>query len=118
LITTEAATLNHDQSRRFFDAGCVAVDMETSAVAEVCGGRGVPWSVYRCIGDRYFDGLLDERVLALANPDGSGDLSALPAMLAADPGLGDRLGQLAHDATLAAGRAAASARRALGQVVG
>ncbi len=32
-----------------------------------------PWSAYRCIGDRIFDGLLDERVLAMTNPDGSGN---------------------------------------------
>ena len=61
LVTTEQATLDHELSRTFFEDGCIGVDMETSAVAEVCEGHGCPWSVYRCIGDRYFDGLLDPR---------------------------------------------------------
>ncbi|HVA41993.1 MAG TPA: hypothetical protein VNF50_00755 [Acidimicrobiales bacterium] len=59
LITTETIILDPDLSRKFLADGCVAVDMESAAVAEVCEARGCPWSVYRCIGDRWFDGLLD-----------------------------------------------------------
>ncbi len=59
LVTTEEATLDSEASRRMFEEGYLGVDMETSAVAEVCEEQGCPWSAYRCIGDRYFDGLLD-----------------------------------------------------------
>ena len=111
LVTTEGVTLDPDLSRRFLAEGCIAVDMETSAVAEVCEPRQVPWSAYRCIGDRIFDGLLDERVLSLTRPDGSGDPDALSRLLAEDPGLAGRLGRLARDATSAAARAAEAAVR-------
>ncbi len=119
LVTTEQATLDTDLSRRLYEDGFVAVDMETSAVAEVCEARGRPWSVFRCIGDRLVDGLLDERVLAMANPDGSGNEEQIGRLLADDPDLSPRLEQLARDATVAASRAAeaaASACRALAGV--
>ncbi len=111
LVTTEQATLDPDLNRRFFDDGCIAVDMETSAVAEVCEARDRPWSAYRCIGDRIFDGLLDDRVLAMTNPDGSGNPEEMRRLLADDPGLADKLTQLAHDTTRAARLAAESAVR-------
>ena len=112
LITTEEATLDHDLSRKFFDDGFVAVDMESSAVAEVCESRGLPWSVYRCIGDRYFDGLLDEKVLGLSNPDGSANIAAVEALLASDPSVVPKLEQLGRDASSAARLAADAAARA------
>ena len=62
LMTMEAATLDTSLSEQFFADGFLAVDMESSAVAEVCEAQGCAWSIYRCIGDRYFDGLLDERI--------------------------------------------------------
>ncbi len=111
LVTTEDVTLDPALSRQFFEQGCVAVDMETSAVAEVCETRGRPWSVYRCIGDRIFDGLLDERVLAMTNPDGSGDFEALNRLLAEHPDLAAKLDQLGQDATRAARLAAEAAVR-------
>ena len=111
LITTEGVHLDVDLSRQFFAAGCVAVDMETSAVAEVCEAHGCPWSVYRCIGDRYFDGLLDERVVALTNQDGSGNLDQLRRLVEREPDVGKKLEQLTHDATMAAQRAAVAAVR-------
>jgi nucleoside phosphorylase len=111
LITTEEATLDHDQSRRFFAQGCLGVDMESSAVAEVCTSHGCAWSVYRCIGDRYFDGLLDERIVSATNPDGSGNATQLRALLDADPELMDRLKRLSRDTTLAAQLAAEAAVR-------
>lgn len=111
LVTTEEATLDHDLSRRLFAEGFVGVDMESSAVAEVCEPRGCPWSVYRCIGDRWFDGLLDERVLALSNPDGSGNLEALHALLEAEPDMAEKLRRLSEDTTSAARLAAEAAVR-------
>jgi adenosylhomocysteine nucleosidase len=112
LVTTEGVTLDPDLSRRFFEQGCVGVDMETSAVADVCEKHGGPWSVYRCIGDRIFDGLLDGRVLAMTNPDGSADLEAMGRLLAENPDLGAKLARLGKDTIRAADLAAHAAVRA------
>lgn len=109
LVTTETVTLDPYLSMRLFEQGCMAVDMETAAVAEVCEAKGLPWSVYRCIGDRIFDGLLDERVLAMTNPDGSGDQETMERLLADDPDLSAKLEQLAKDSTRAARLAAEAA---------
>jgi nucleoside phosphorylase len=111
LITTEGVSLDVEQSLRFFEDGCLAVDMESSAVAEVCEAQGCPWSVYRCIGDRHFDGLLDARIVALTNPDGSGDFAAMQRLIAAEPELAVKLERLTHDSALAARLAAEAAVR-------
>jgi nucleoside phosphorylase len=111
LVTTEGATVDHEQSRRFFEEGCLGVDMESSAVAEVCEAEGCPWSVYRCIGDRYFDGLLDPRIVAATNPDGSGNMAEIGRLLEAEPELAGKLERLAHDSALAARLAAEAAVR-------
>jgi len=111
LVTTETATLDVSMSQRFFEQGCVGVDMETSVVAEVCEDHGCRWSVYRCIGDRYFDGLLDQRIVAATNPDGSGNEEEITRLLVEEPDLGPRLARLAHDSVLAARMAAEAAYR-------
>jgi adenosylhomocysteine nucleosidase len=116
LMTTEGVHLDEELSRRFFAQGCLAVDMESAAVAEVCEAHGCDWSIYRCIGDRYFDGLLDERLLSMTKPDGSGDAEAIQRLLAAEPDLQAKLDQLTRDTTNAARLAAEAAvrgRRAL-----
>jgi len=112
LLTTEGVTLDLDLVRRQFEDGYVAVDMETSAVAEICEPRGCPWSAYRCIGDRPYDGLIDERLLAMTNPDGSGNHAEIERLLAAEPELVRRLEQLGRDAAAAAQRAAEAAFQA------
>ena len=109
LITTETVSLDVELSHRFFADGCLAVDMESSVVAEICESRRLPWSVYRCIGDRHFDGLLDARVVALTNPDGSGDLTAIEQLLAEEPEVAARLERLSRDAARAAQLAAEAA---------
>jgi nucleoside phosphorylase len=111
LMTTEGATLDHELSRRLRHEGCLGVDMESSAVAEVCQAHGCAWSVYRCIGDRFFDGLLDERIVAATNPDGSGNMAEIGRLIAAEPELVVKLERLAHDSALAARRAAEAAVR-------
>jgi adenosylhomocysteine nucleosidase len=111
LVTTEGVSLDQALSRRFFAEGFIGVDMETSAVAEVCEARGCPWSVYRCIGDRHFDGLLDERVVALSNPDGSGRMHEIAALLEREPEIAERLARLSRDASNAARLAAEAAVR-------
>ncbi|MGH9919271.1 MAG: hypothetical protein ACRD6W_10465, partial [Nitrososphaerales archaeon] len=111
LITTDQATLDVSLSRHFFEDGCLAVDMESSAVAEVCEAQGCTWSVYRCIGDRYFDGFLDERIVSLGNPDGSANVEEVMKLIAAEPELKERLERLGRDSTMAARLAAESAVR-------
>jgi adenosylhomocysteine nucleosidase len=111
LITTETVTLDVELSRRFFADGCLAVDMESSAVAEVCEPCRVPWSVYRCIGDRHFDGLLDARLVALTNPDGSGDRAAIEKLLAEETEVAANLERLRRDTARAAQLAAEAALR-------
>jgi nucleoside phosphorylase len=109
LITTETVSFDTELSLRFFADGCLAVDMESSAVAEVCEPSRVPWSVYRCISDRHFDGLLDDRVVALTKPDGSADGAAIKKLLAEDPEMATKLERLNLDTTRAAQLAAEAA---------
>ena len=85
--------------------------MESSAVAEMCEHYGCAWSVYRCIGDRYFDGLLDQRLVAATNPDGSGNIAEIERLLAAEPDLRAKLQRLTEDTTAAARLAAEAAAR-------
>ncbi len=112
IVTTVDVSFDHDLSRRLFEDGALGVDMESSAVAEVCEERGCPWSVERCISDRWVDGLLDPRVVALTRADGTVDLDALARLLADEPELASRLERLGNDAVLAAQRAAEAAVRA------
>jgi len=111
LITTEGVTFDSELSQRFLADGCFGVDMESSAVAEVCEAHGCPWSVYRCIGDRWFDGLLDPRFVALTNSDGSGMSAEIGRLIAAEPALAVKLERLGRDTTMAARLAAEAAVR-------
>jgi adenosylhomocysteine nucleosidase len=111
LSTAEEVTFDVGLSKRLFAEGFIAVDMESAAVAEVCEARGCPWSVYRCIGDRYFDGLLDPRLVAMTNQDGSGNRAEIERLLAAEPDLMAKLEQLSKDTTNAARLAAEAAVR-------
>ena len=72
-------------------------------MAEVCEERGCAWSVYRCIGDRYVDGLFDERIVALTNQDGSGNLDGIRDLIAAEPDVGAKLERLSRETGMAAG---------------
>jgi adenosylhomocysteine nucleosidase len=112
LVTTAEVSFDPVLSQQLFADGALGVDMESAAVARVCAGRGCAWSVHRCISDRWMDGLLDSRVVALIAPDGSMDLDALGRLLADDPDLVPRLERLGNDAGLAARRAAEDAVRA------
>ncbi|HEY1832112.1 MAG TPA: hypothetical protein VGG38_17895 [Acidimicrobiales bacterium] len=108
LMTMAEAVLDHDLSQQFLAEGSLAVDMESAAVAGMCQSRQVPWAIYRCIGDRWCDGLLDERVLAATNQDGSGDPEALSILLK-DPVIRSNLERLGHETSMAARLAAEAA---------
>jgi len=112
LVTTAEVHFDPELSRRLLAGGAVGVDMESAAVVRVCEEWGRPWSVHRCISDRWVDGLLDPRVVALIAADGSTDLDALGRLLADEPELLPRLERLGHDSVLAAKRAAEDAMRA------
>jgi len=112
LVTTDGVSLDLALAQRMADGGGVGVDMESATMAALCEERGCSWSVYRCISDRAVDGLLDERIVALTEPDGSVRVDELVALLAEAPELGDTLGQLANDSALAARLAAEAALRA------
>jgi adenosylhomocysteine nucleosidase len=111
LITTEGVTLDNELSQRLFEEGCLGVDMESSAVAEVCDAHGCPWSVYRCIGDRWVDGLLDPRLVALTNADGSGNTEEIGRLIASEPEVAAKLERLGRDTKMAARLAAEAAVR-------
>jgi adenosylhomocysteine nucleosidase len=109
LMTTEGPTLDRQLSQTFLAQGCVGVDMESAAVAGVCDARGCSWSIYRCIGDRYFDGLLDPRVLALTNQDGSGNVNEIAKLMEAEPEVAKNLERLGRETANAARLAAQAA---------
>jgi len=112
LVTTECVHVDDGLSRRLLADGALGVDMESAAVARVCEERRRPWSVHRCISDRWVDGLLDPRVVALTDADGTTDVEALGRLLTDEPELLPRLEQLGADSVLAARRAAGDAVRA------
>jgi hypothetical protein len=90
------------------EAGAIAVDMETSAIAAACARRGVPWTAFRGISDRTYDGFIDDHVMALTRPDGSTDGRAVAKLLTRRPWVIPRLTRLARG-TSAATRVAAAA---------
>ena len=96
--------------------GVVALDMETAAVAEVCETRSTAWSVFRSLSDRSSDGLVDQAIFVLIQPDGTANVGALVRYLASDPRAGDRLAQLARDMEIATNAAAQAAIRATQQL--
>jgi nucleoside phosphorylase len=94
--------------------GVVALDMETAAIAEVCEGRGVPWSVFRAISDRATDGSIDEEVLHLSHQDGTPNGPAVARYLVKHPARIPGMMGLARGAKLATETAAGAAIRACG----
>jgi adenosylhomocysteine nucleosidase len=89
--------------------GVIAVDMETAAVAEVCEDARVPWSVFRGISDFAGEGLVDDALFALTNPDGTADQAALARYLEENPDRLEVLQRLAKDTEKATEGAAAAA---------
>jgi nucleoside phosphorylase len=96
--------------------GVVALDMETAAVAEVCEGRGIPWSVFRAISDRATDGSIDEEIFHLSHQDGTPDGPAVVRYVLKHPGRIPRMARLARGAKLATETAADAAIRAVASI--
>jgi adenosylhomocysteine nucleosidase len=94
------------------DLGVIALDMETAAVAAVCEDAGVPWAVFRSISDYAGEGLVDQSLFAMTNPDGTADVEAVTRWLDANPDKLEVLTRLAHDSNLATEAASDAAIRA------
>jgi adenosylhomocysteine nucleosidase len=107
--TTNGLTTNHDDLARLRADGVVSLDMETAAIAEVCDGRGIPWSVFRCISDRANDGSVDEEVFHLSNQDGTPNPAAIEKYFAEHPERLPLMAQMAENAALATRTAAEAA---------
>lgn len=93
--------------------GVDACDMETAAIAAVCEAHGRPWTAFRAISDMV-GGPVDDAVLAMANPDGTGNLRAAARYLLPRPWKIPALARLARDTTVATNAAASAAIRACG----
>jgi nucleoside phosphorylase len=109
LMTTDGLFSDESVWRPILDAGFGAVDMEASAVAEVCEDAGVDWSIYRGISDRPDERIVDQAVFALSKPDGSADMGAVARYLARDPRRAKALAHLNKCRQLAAAAAAEAA---------
>lgn len=96
-------------------SGVISLDMETAAIAEVCRGHGIAWSVARAISDRATEVSLDDEVFRLINPDGSFNVKKIAAFFVKHPGRVPALSRLAKDTKLAAEHAAAAAVSAVVQ---
>ena len=118
LLTSDQLVSGLDRAAELKHSGVVGLDMETAAVAAVCERRGCPWSVFRAISDRVTDGTTDPAVLALAGPDGSGDLRAVARYLLARPWRIVRLARLGLGSWRAANAAADAAIRACARLGG
>jgi nucleoside phosphorylase len=94
------------------DLGVIAVDMETAAAAAVCEDAGVPWAVFRSISDYAGEGLIDQSLFAMTNPDGTADVEAITKWLEANPDKLEVLTRLARDSQLATEAASDAAIRA------
>ncbi len=107
--TTDTLITDLDVVAGLREDGVVSMDMETAAIAEVCERRGIPWSVFRTISDRVTDGLLDEEVFGLSNPDGSPNLKAVVSYVVRHPGRVPAMARMMKEAKLATERAAEAA---------
>ena len=94
----------------------MSLDMETAAIAELCEGRGIPWSVFRVISDRASDGTVDEEVFHLSNQDGTPNPAAIERYIAEHPERLPMLAEMAEDANLATHTAVAAAIEACARI--
>jgi adenosylhomocysteine nucleosidase len=86
--------------------GIVALEMESSGVAEACQQARVPWTTIRVIGDRPDEGLTDATVMSFLRPDGTVDSLAAIRFLVSHPQRIPGLLRLGRDSANAAAKAA------------
>jgi adenosylhomocysteine nucleosidase len=117
LWTTDELLLDRAQHAELRLDGVLALDMETAAVAKVCGDRGVPWSVVRAISDRASDGTVDAEIFGLTRADGRPNFPAVARYLVTHPIGLPRLLRLTRGSRLAAQRAADAAITAVSRSI-
>jgi adenosylhomocysteine nucleosidase len=109
LATSDRLLVDREELARLERRGVIAIDMETSAIAEVCERRQCPWSVLRAISDRAGEPGMDAGVLGLAGPDGGPQLAALARFVLTRPWRLAQLARLARDMRIATHAAASAA---------
>lgn len=117
LWTTDELLLDPTRHADLRRDGVLALDMETAAVARVCGERDVPWSVVRGISDRANDGTVDAEIFGLTRADGRPNLPAVARYLVWHPDGLAHLLRLGRGSGLAAERAADAAITAVSRSV-
>jgi nucleoside phosphorylase len=112
-IVTTATLLSMEELRPHRDDGAVAVDMETSAVAEVWSAAGIPWTAYRGISDLVDEGLVDDTALSLVKTDGTTNTMGVVKLAVTRPRTLMRMAKLNGDTQKATGAAASAVAAAL-----
>jgi adenosylhomocysteine nucleosidase len=112
LHSSDTMVMDPDALTALAERGVVALDMETAALAAVCEQADVAWLTFRAISDTVADGIVNDSVLGLTNPDGSPNLPAVARFMITRPSKIGQLVKLGRDAGVAtsvAARAAAAA---------
>jgi nucleoside phosphorylase len=115
ILTVGELVLDHEHLGKLAAEGIDALDMESSAVGDVCGRLGYRWSVFRSISDNASEGVVDDSVLGLLHEDGSVNVGAAVRLILTHPGRLPRLARLAKDSSVAARAAAKAAIGAISQ---
>jgi adenosylhomocysteine nucleosidase len=115
VATTEHLVVDEGDLDRLRADGVLALEMESSGVAEACEPVGVPWTTIRVIGDRPDQHLTDDSLLTLLRPDGTTRLAASILLTATNPRRVGAVMRLARDSSMAASAAARLAVEVLRQ---
>lgn len=101
--------IGHAELARLRDAGVVALDMETAAIARVCARHQVPWIAFRAISDMAGDESVGEVVMTLVHPDGRPHARKAAWFMLTHPWKLPRMARLGREANVAAVSAANAA---------
>lgn len=113
LRTSDELVVDPAHVAALVEQGVVALDMETAAVAAVCDGAAVPWSVLRGISDHADAELIAPDILGLMDADGRPRPGAVAAYVARRPSRIAHLRRLAQGLRAATTASAEAAVRAL-----
>lgn len=109
LLTTERLETGPAVLATRLEQKVIAVDMETAAVAAVCERAGVAWSVFRSIGDRLSDNLVQAPLLDMVKSDGTPRAGATARYIATHPSMIGPMRRMSRDARIATDAAARAA---------
>ena len=94
-------------------AGVLAVDMETAAIAAVCDRASVPWTAFRALSDVVRDATVDASTLDLVHEDGSTNRAGVARYLARHPSRVRGLAAMGRDSAKATSAVAQAIEAAL-----